>query len=147
MLVIVVLGVWFYFKPVPIDAPVVPVVSDTPTQQNTGNPPTSTISNPTETAPAGATVKNFNVSGINFSFAPSEIRVKKGDTVRITFKSTSGMHDFKIDEFQAATKVIRATDAEEVIEFVADRTGTFEYYCSVGEHRKNGMKGKLIVVE
>ncbi len=31
------------------------------------------------------------------------------------------------------------------VEFTADKKGTFEYYCSVGEHRVNGMKGKFIV--
>jgi plastocyanin len=28
---------------------------------------------------------------------------------------------------------------------VADKKGTFEYYCSVGQHRALGMKGKLVV--
>lgn len=31
------------------------------------------------------------------------------------------------------------------VTFVADETGTFEYYCSVGNHRGQGMIGKLIV--
>ena len=31
------------------------------------------------------------------------------------------------------------------IEFVADKVGTFEYYCSVGQHRSMGMVGKLTV--
>ena len=35
------------------------------------------------------------------------------------------------------------TSAE--VEFVASIAGTFEYYCSVGEHRAKGMKGNLIV--
>jgi nitrite reductase (NO-forming) len=31
------------------------------------------------------------------------------------------------------------------VEFVADKTGTFEYYCSVGAHRAMGMTGSLVV--
>ena len=31
------------------------------------------------------------------------------------------------------------------VEFTVDKTGTFEYYCSVGQHRANGMVGNLIV--
>jgi len=31
------------------------------------------------------------------------------------------------------------------VEFVADQEGAFEYYCSVGNHRQQGMKGTLIV--
>ena len=49
-----------------------------------------------------------------------------------------------IDEYGAATKQGQAP-FEEVIEFTADKTGSFEYYCSVGTHRQMGMKGTLIV--
>lgn len=89
-------------------------------------------------------VKEFVVEGSNFKFEPNSITVNKGDTVRIIFKNVGGMHDWKIDEFNASTKVIQSGE-EETIEFVADKAGTFEYYCSVGAHRANGMVGDLIV--
>src|SRR3989338_224730 len=50
-------------------------------------------------------VKEFTVEGSNFKFSLSEMKVKKGDTVKITFKNSGGMHDFKLDEFNVATKV------------------------------------------
>ena len=34
---------------------------------------------------------------------------------------------------------------EQTITFVADKTGGFEFYCSVGNHRAMGMVGTLIV--
>jgi plastocyanin len=89
-------------------------------------------------------VKSFTVEGSNFKFNPSEIRVKEGDTVKITFKNTGGFHDWVVDQFGAATKQANAP-AEETIQFVANKKGTFEYYCSVGTHRQMGMKGNLIV--
>src|SRR3989338_10177761 len=89
-------------------------------------------------------VKEFTVSGQNFSFSPSLITVEQGDKVKITFKNTSGFHDFKIDEFGVAAKQANAP-ATEVLEFTADRVGSFEYYCSVGSHRSAGMKGTLKV--
>ena len=89
-------------------------------------------------------VKEFTVTGSNFSFDPSEIKVKKGDTVKITFKNSGGMHDWVLEEFNVRTKRIQGGE-QEVVEFVADKTGTFEYYCSVGSHRAMGMKGNLIV--
>ncbi len=89
-------------------------------------------------------VKEFTVSGQNFSFTPSSLTVKKGDKVRILFKSTQGFHDFVIDEYGVATKQLKSP-GEEVLEFIADKSGTFEYYCSVGEHRALGMVGKLVV--
>ena len=91
-------------------------------------------------------MKEFTVTGQNYSFAPSALTVKKGDTVKIIFKNLDGLHDFRIDGFNAATKTIR-TGEEDTITFVADKTGSFEFYCSVGSHRQMGMKGTLIVQE
>jgi len=89
-------------------------------------------------------VKTFAVDGANFSFSVKEMKVKKGDTVQVTFTNKEGTHDWNLDEFSAKTKVLQ-TGQSETVNFIADKTGTFEYYCSVGQHRKNGMVGKLIV--
>jgi len=93
---------------------------------------------------AAGVAKEFTVVGSNYKFSLAEIKVKKGDLVKINFRSESGFHDFKIDEFGARTKQLQAGGTE-TISFVADKTGTFEYYCSVGSHRATGMVGKLIV--
>lgn len=89
-------------------------------------------------------VKSFTVTGKPFSFTPSTMTVNKGDTVKITFVNEAGTHDWVIDEFNARTKVLQGGQTE-TIEFVADKSGSFEYYCSVGTHRQMGMKGTLIV--
>jgi plastocyanin len=91
-----------------------------------------------------STVVTVNVTGQNMSFSPNEIKVKKGDTIKVVFTSGDMLHDFVVDEFNARTKQLK-TGETETIEFVADKTGMFEYYCSVGEHRERGMVGKLIV--
>lgn len=91
-------------------------------------------------------VQEFKVEGGMMYFNPKEIRVKKGDKVRIVFTNKEGFHDWVIDEFNARTPQIRAGETA-TIEFVADKVGTFEYYCSVGQHRQLGMKGNLIVEE
>lgn len=100
---------------------------------------------PHPTSPAGkVAVKEFTVEGQPFSFTPNTITVKQGDTVTIVFKNIKGMHDFKIDEFDVATK--KAAEGEsDTVQFLADKKGSFEYYCSVGHHRAMGMKGTLIV--
>jgi len=101
-----------------------------------------------ETTPAegveGASVKEFTVTGSSFKFSPATLTVNKGDTVRITFKNSGGMHDFVIDEFNASTKIIQSGETD-TVEFTADKAGTFEYYCSVGNHRQMGMVGTLTV--
>lgn len=92
------------------------------------------------------TVKEFTVSGSNFKFEPAILTVNKGDTVKITFKNTGGIHDFRIDDLEVETEIINGV-GEDSVEFVADRTGTFEYYCSVGNHKQMGMKGTLTIQE
>ena len=100
------------------------------------------VETPTTTEPMN--VKSFTVEGGNFTFTPNMISVNKGDTVRILFKNMDGIHDLVIDEFNVKTKQI-SSGQEETIEFVADKVGTFEYYCSVGSHRQMGMIGTLEV--
>lgn len=94
--------------------------------------------------PEKSAVKTFEVVGEPFFFSIKEMKVKQGDTVKVVFTNKEGFHDWVIDEFGAKTKQLAAGQSE-TIEFVADKKGSFEYYCSVGAHRANGMVGKLIV--
>ncbi len=86
----------------------------------------------------------FTVDGGNFYFVPNMIKVKKGDTVIINFKNDGGKHDFILDEFNLTTEPSMTPEVTP-LQFVADKAGTFEYYCNVGKHRQMGMKGTLIV--
>lgn len=88
--------------------------------------------------------KTITIEASNFKFDLSEIRVKQGDTVKVVFNNKEGVHDFVIDEFNVRTKQISG-EGTDTVEFVADKAGTYEYYCSVGQHRQMGMKGNLIV--
>lgn len=88
--------------------------------------------------------QTLTVEAANFSFAPNTITVKKGTKVKIIFKSTDGTHDFVLNEFKVRTKLLQANQSQ-TVEFTASKTGSFEYYCSVGDHRQMGMRGTLIV--
>ena len=90
------------------------------------------------------TTKEFTIIGANFSFSPNTLTVNKGDTVKVTFQNNDGFHDWNLDEFNVHTKKIPAGQSDTVT-FIADKTGSFEYYCSVGNHRAMGMKGTLTV--
>ena len=142
LLVLAGLGYWIYNSPA---TPTTTTTSNTdititPQEPNPTPPETST-----STLPA-PTVKEFVIEGKNFSFAPSTISVKKGDQVKITLKNTGGTHDLKIDEFNVGTKRIQSNQADSFT-FVADKTGSFQYYCSVGSHRAMGMWGTLVVTQ
>jgi plastocyanin len=89
-------------------------------------------------------VKEFTVMGSAFKFEPATLTVNKGDKVKITFKNLGGTHDFTIDELDVKTKTIQSGQ-EETVEFTASQAGSFEYYCSVANHRQMGMKGTLVV--
>jgi plastocyanin len=91
-----------------------------------------------------AAAKEFTVTGSNYSFSPNAITVKKGDKVKITFKNSNGFHNFVLDEFNVTSKTING-GASDTVEFTADKTGSFRYYCSVGNHRAMGMWGTLKV--
>lgn len=139
-IIIIILAGWGIYAMVGKDEVETP--ADTNTTVNTGGT-ASTTQGSTDTTPSQS-VKTFTVNGSNFTFAPASMTVNKGDRVRIVFNNVGGNHDLVIDEFNARTKVI-GNGQSETIEFTADKTGSFEYYCSVGTHRQMGMKGTLIV--
>lgn len=105
---------------------------------------TSSVSSEADADTVATTAKVFDLTGSNYAFSESEIRVNEGDTVTIHFQSEGGFHDWVVDEFDAATEKVRAGE-ETTVTFVANATGSFEYYCSVGDHRARGMVGTLIV--
>src|SRR3989344_3805566 len=75
---------------------------------------------------------------------PSEVIVTQGDRVQIVFKNEGGTHNFVLDEFNVNTKTTN-TGETDTVEFVADKAGTFEYHCGIGNHRAMGMVGTLVV--
>ena len=91
-------------------------------------------------------VRVVEVEGGSFYYSPNEIRVKKNQPVRIVLNSVDMMHDFVIDELDVRSEVIKGGTST-TVEFTPDQAGEFEFYCSVGQHRANGMVGTLIVEE
>ncbi len=112
---------------------------------NSNSPAAMATPTPTPTA-TGSTAqeKTFTVEGGEFYFKPTQLTVNKGDKVKIVFNNANGFHDFVIDEFNVRTSRIQGGQSA-TVEFTADKNGSFEYYCSVGQHRAMGMKGTLVV--
>jgi plastocyanin len=92
--------------------------------------------------------KEVTVDSFEFGYDQKIITIKKGQTVKLTLTNSGKMpHDWVVDELTGAkTKEIKNGETDTVT-FVAEKAGTFEYYCSVGSHRKMGMVGKLVVEE
>lgn len=87
------------------------------------------------------TTAYYDETGVWFSL--KEMRVKKGDLVRVHATNTKGMHDFVIDEFGIKKEL--PLNEEVTFEFTTDKTGEFVFYCSKPGHRAKGQWGTLIV--
>ncbi|MCA0456933.1 MAG: copper-containing nitrite reductase [Chloroflexi bacterium] len=75
-----------------------------------------------------------------------ELTAKVGDTVKITVINADAIqHDLTIDEFNVTTGPLLEKDQIATITFVADKPGTFAYYCATPGHRQVGMEGKLVI--
>ncbi len=97
-----------------------------------------------EDATIPSDVRTVEIEAGSFYYKPAQLRVKKGEKIKLILKSVDMMHDFNIDELGLKIPITKSGSTA-TVEFTADKSGTFEYYCSVGQHRLKGQVGKLIV--
>ena len=90
------------------------------------------------------TIKEFTITAKRFEFNPNEITVNNGDRVRLKITSMDVTHGFSLPSFNI-NKDLNPGE-EVIIEFTADKTGTFTFACSVVCGSGHGsMNGRLIV--
>lgn len=107
--------------------------------------PTETPEAQAETSPSAIAENEFTVEGGEFKFTPSEITVKKGGKVKLTFKNAGTFpHDYVIADLGVTTKRIQPGE-QETVEFTPQNSGEFKFICSVGGHEEQGMVGTLTV--
>jgi len=100
-------------------------------------------SNPSISAAAGQ-VKEFTMTAKQFEFVPGKITVNTGDTVILHITSTDVTHGIAIPQFGVNQRL--PVGEEKTVKFVADKKGTYNFYCSVycgPGHRS--MIGELVV--
>ena len=108
-------------------------------------------------------VRVIEMTAKKYEYTPGEIRVKKGTRVQLKVRATDRTHGFRIAlipegapandpaglrfaEVQDNWKLEK--NQERVVEFVAERSGTYPFKCSVFCGLGHmGMKGKLVVEE
>lgn len=88
--------------------------------------------------------KSFTVTAKQWGFDPATITVKKGDRVKLAIKSLDVSHGFALSAFNVNQNL--EPGQEVTVEFVADKTGSFSFFCSVfcGSGH-GGMRGTIIV--
>ncbi len=103
-----------------------------------------------ETASPKLAAESANLKTIDafmFGYSQEELRLKAGETYTIKLTSSGGMHDLVIDELDVHTKQINTGDEDSVTFTVplAAAGNTYKFYCSVGNHRQQGMEGSVII--
>ena len=75
-----------------------------------------------------------------FEYSPDVVRIKEGEKIKLSVNNLDGEHGFSIPELD-----LEVHDEEGVI-FVANKKGTFDFYCHhyCGSGHSN-MKGVLII--
>lgn len=79
-----------------------------------------------------------------FTYGEDEVLLEQDSTVTIRVKNVSGTHDFVIDELDIDTGLIPEGEFVDVV-IPTDQVGEFTYYCSVGNHRAQGMEGTIVI--
>lgn len=133
---IVVLGGGYFAVKAMNNAPVPTPVIEQPTVQ-----PTTSAVSPT----TSSVMQEITVEGNEFAFTPSEITVKQGQEVSLTFKNKGRYpHNFVVADLNIKTKTIQPGE-EDTVTFTPDKTGSFTYVCAVPGHADKGMTGTLKV--
>jgi cytochrome c oxidase subunit 2 len=91
-------------------------------------------------------VHEIQVALRKYEFSPGTLHVRKGEQVKLVMAAVDHDHGFKLADFNINQKIAKGTTV--VVEFTADKAGTFQFRCSnVCGLGHRGMKGTLVVKE
>lgn len=123
---------------------VVEIKTETKTETKVTTETPTEPESPKETT--ASSVQSFSITAKQWEFSPATITVKKGNTVRLTIKSIDVDHGFSLSAF-SVSETLKAGETT-TVEFVADKSGNFSFFCSVFCGAGHGsMKGTLVVKE
>lgn len=91
--------------------------------------PTPAPDTPTVPTTAPAAAQEIVITGKDWKWSPDTIKVKKGTRVRLKITSEDIEHGLALPDFNI--NVMLEPGKTQVVEFTADKIGTFSFYCSV----------------
>jgi heme/copper-type cytochrome/quinol oxidase subunit 2 len=99
-------------------------------------------------APAGQdqapTRREFTLTSRDYSFSPNRVEAQQDDLIKLTVQSADNAYGFTIDDYRVSKRV--PAGGSTVIEFRADRAGTFAFYSNLSnDARHSQMRGQLVV--
>ena len=89
--------------------------------------------------------RHFDVTAMKFHFEPGVLEVDQGDHVVVSLHSADVKHGFSLKPYGIKATIPKG-GAVVVVEFTADKAGSFSFSCS--EYcgpRHSSMKGQLVV--
>lgn len=90
----------------------------------------------------------MEIDSFSYGYSEMTLTMSPGETKTFTLTNSGGIHDFVIDELGVASAKISEGETDTITisipEDVAPGT-TYAYYCSVGNHRAQGMEGVLTI--
>lgn len=110
------------------------IINELPSADNSSN---TSNSNTANTTFKPSNPKTYNVEITNFAFSPSELKIKKGDSV-IWVNRDYTEHTITSDSGELDSGYLKEG---KIYDHVFNTPGTFEYYCSLHP----SMTGKIIV--
>jgi heme/copper-type cytochrome/quinol oxidase subunit 2 len=99
-------------------------------------------------APAGQdqapTRREFTLTARDYSFSPNRVEAQQDDLIKLTVQSADNAYGFTIDDYRVSKRV--PAGGSTVIEFRADRPGTFAFSSNLSNAaRHSQMRGQLVV--
>ena len=86
--------------------------------------------------------------GPGIEYNTSEVNVEAGETVRFIYTHEGGRHDLVLEENGqrvAGTEVLTTEGATGSFTYTFEEGGNYQFYCSVGTHRAQGMEGNIVL--
>jgi cytochrome c oxidase subunit 2 len=99
-------------------------------------------------APAGQdqapTRREFTVTARDYNFSPNRVEAQQDDLIKLTVQSADNAYGFMIDDYRVSKRI--PAGGSTVIEFRADRAGTFAFYSNLSNDSRHAqMRGQLVV--
>ena len=90
------------------------------------------------------TRREFTLTARNYNFSPSRVEANQDDLIKLTVQSEDNAYGFTIDDYRVSKRV--PAGGSTIIEFRADRPGTFDFYSNLSnDSRHTKMRGQLVV--
>ena len=90
------------------------------------------------------TRREFTVTARDYSFSPNRVEAQQDDLIKLTVQSADNAYGFTIDDYRVSKRV--PAGGSTIIEFRADRAGTFAFYSNLSnDARHSQMRGQLVV--